>query len=221
MCGRFALHHSWNEMHESYNLIRPEDVGRNVPPRYNIAPTQDVLFVANDQSDRRLLEGRWWLVPFWAKEIPKWTLFNARNEDAYKKPAFREAFKSRRCLIPASGFFEWTKAEDGGKDPHYIYLPDHQPFAFAGLWATNDKLEITSCTILTAPAVAEIEHLHHRMPIILNSDQYEHWLDVDTGVDKARELLKHSRGTELVSHRVSRAVNNSRASGAELIEALS
>lgn len=218
MCGRFTLYHSWSEVHDAFNLIRPEDVGRNVPSRYNIAPTQDVLFVAEIDGDRRLMEGRWWLVPFWAKEIPKWNLFNARSEDAFKKPAFRESFKSKRCLIPADGFYEWTKAEDGGKDPHYIYLPGHEPFAFAGLWARNDKLEITSCTILTAPAAREIEHLHNRMPIILERAVYENWLNADTSVEDARQLIGANRGRALVSHRVNRQVNSSKATGAELIE---
>ena len=127
-------------MHDMYNLIRPEDQARNVQPRYNIAPTQDILFVHDQDNQRTLSEGRWWLVPFWAR-LPKWALFNARSEDTCKKPAFREAFKSKRCLIPADGFYEWTLAEDGGKDPHCITFPDWEPFAFAGLWAHNDMLE--------------------------------------------------------------------------------
>lgn len=218
MCGRFTLYHSWSEVHDAFNLIRPVDVGRNVPPRYNIAPTQVVLFVSEIEEQRRLMEGRWWLVPFWAKEVPKWTLFNARSEDAYKKPAFRESFKSKRCLIPADGFYEWTKAEDGGKDPHYIFLPGHEPFAFAGLWATNDDLDITSCTILTTTAAKEIEHLHNRMPIILSRNTYDEWLNVNTSVEDARQLLGHNQGSELTSYRVSREVNSSKASSAELIK---
>ncbi len=219
MCGRFILKSGWAEIHDMYNLIRPEDIGRNVPSRYNIAPTQDVLFIANDNGERELKEGRWWLVPHWAKELPKYPMFNARSEDAYKKPSFRDSFKHKRCLIPADGFYEWTKAEDGGKDPHCITLPDREPFAFAGLWAHNRTLDVTSCTILTANASAEIKHLHNRMPIILNQEVFDDWLDPDTNVETARQLLLNNRGSELVSYRVGRQVNSSRAEGEKLIEA--
>ncbi|MEM7216676.1 MAG: SOS response-associated peptidase, partial [Pseudomonadota bacterium] len=220
MCGRFILQGGWAELHDMFNLIRPEDKGRNVPPRYNIAPTQDVLFIHNRDGDRILNEGRWWLVPWWAKELPKWTLFNARSEDVHKKNSFRDAFKSKRCLIPADGYYEWTKnEEDGKKDPHCITLPDWEPFAFAGLWAHNDNLGVTSCTILTAAAAPEIEHLHHRMPIILKQSEFDTWLDEDTDVETARGVLKHNRGSELVSYRVGREVNSSRAKGAGLAEA--
>lgn len=152
--------------------------------------------------------------------MPKWALFNARSEDAHKKPAFREAFKSKRSLNPADGFYEWTLAEDVGKDPHCITLPDWEPFAFAGLWTHNDKLDITSCTILTALAAEEISHLHNRMPIIMNDENYEQWLSTETSVDEARNLLNNNRGSELVSYRISREVNNSRVSGLQLIEAV-
>lgn len=145
MCGRFTLFHSWREIAELYNLTRESDRGRNTAPRTNIAPTQDVLFVRLDEEGRQVVdEGRWWLVPFWAKEMPRQPMFNARSETAAEKPAFREAFKRKRCLVPADGFYEWTKAEDGEKDPWWIHLPDERPFSFAGLWATNDNLGVTT-----------------------------------------------------------------------------
>lgn len=218
MCGRFTLTYSWAEMHEAYNLIRPEDKARNVPARYNIAPTQDVLTIAPIDGERRLFEARWWLVPHWAKELPKYTLFNARSEDAEKKPAFRDAFKSRRCLIPADGYYEWTKnADDGKKDPWHISLPEGAPFAFAGLWAYNVALDVTSCTIMTAPADPGIAHLHHRMPIILTESAYETWLDPSIPVPDAKAALLENRGAELSGRRVGRAVNSSRADGPELL----
>lgn len=218
MCGRFTLHTSWSELHEALSLTRPEDKARNVPARYNIAPTQDVLTVADVDGERRLFDARWWLVPFWAKEIPKWTLFNARSEDADKKPAFREAFKSKRCLIPADGYFEWTKNEDDGKkDPWYITLPDGAPFAFTGLWAHNTNLDITSCTILTAAADPAIAHLHHRMPIILDARHYDAWMDPETDAADAKALLTDNRGAELSGRRVGRAVNSSRVDQPQLI----
>ena len=223
MCGRFTLQVTWADIHEMLNLVRTEDVGRNVPARHNIAPTQDVLYVTEKDGERRLREGRWWLVPHWAKELTsKWPMFNARSEDAHKKPSFRDAYKWGRCLIPADGYFEWTTNEDDGKkDPHFIHLPNCQPFAFAGLSAYNQALDIHSCTILTAAAAPEIEHLHKRMPIILKQDVHAQWLDIEAPVDDARELLGNHRGNELVSYRVGRDVNSSRASGAKLIEPLS
>lgn len=220
MCGRFLLQGGWAEVRRMYDLVEPDEIGKNVRPRYNISPTQDVLFVAQEDDAQTLKEGRWWLVPHWAKEIPKYALFNARSEDAYKKPSFRDAFKSRRCLIPADGYYEWTKGADGGKDPHCITLPNFEPFSFAGLWAHNRALGITSCTILTAAAAPEIEHLHHRMPIILKPSAFEAWINPATGSDEARELLSENRGSELESFGVSRAVNSSRSEGAELIERL-
>lgn len=223
MCGRFTLQVTWADIHEMLNLIRPEDVGRNVPSRYNIAPTQAVLYVSERDGERRLNQGRWWLVPHWAKELTsKWPMFNARSEDAHKKPAFRDAYKWGRCLIPADGYYEWTKNDDDGKkDPHLIHLPDFQPFAFAGLSTYNEALDIHSCTILTAAAVPEIEHLHKRMPIILNQNTFANWLRIDTSVDDARALLSDHRDNELISYRVDRGVNSSRASGAKLIEPMS
>lgn len=218
MCGRFTLEYSWAEIHAIINIVPASAAKRNDPPRYNVAPTQDVGFISQSDGETTVQDGRWWLVPFWAKEIPKYPLFNARSETAHEKSSFREAYKSKRCLIPASGYYEWTKAADGGKDPHLLHLPDHEPFLFAGLWAYNSNLEITSCTILTAPAHSAIAQIHDRMPIILNSDCWQDWLSPDTSVKEARNRLDNNRGRELLSYRVARTVNSSRASGAELID---
>ena len=204
------------------SIIPGRPTERNTPARYNIAPTQDVLFLATGEDGLTVKEGRWWLVPFWAEEIPKYSLFNARSEDAHKKPSFRDAFKSKRCLVFGDGFYEWTKnPEDEGRDPHHIHLPDQEPFGFAGLWAHNDALDITSCTILTATADPAIEHIHNRMPIILQPDVYEQWIDPETSVDDARDLLTKHRGGQLQSFRVGRKVNSSKTEGPELIEPLS
>lgn len=221
MCGRFTLHHSWAEVHAAMSIIPAADAGRNTAARYNITPTQDVLFVAQGKDGENVvMEGRWWLVPVWAKEMPKYPLFNARSETAHEKSSFKASFAKKRCLIPADGFYEWTKAEDGGKDPHYIHLPDHQPFAFAGLWAHNRQLDVTSCTILTAKPDPAIADIHDRMPIILQDGAQDEWLDPDTPVDDARDLLTHHRGGELVHYRVGREVNSNRAQGSGLIEPL-
>ncbi|MCI5076807.1 SOS response-associated peptidase [Oricola sp.] len=219
MCGRFTLFTSWTEIYDLYNLTRDADRGRNTAPRYNIAPTQDVPFVHLDKEGNQVVsDGQWWLVPHWAKEKPKWAMFNARSEDADKKPAFRDAFKSKRCLIPADGFYEWTKADDGGKDPWWIHLPDARPFSFAGLWAHNDALDITSCTILTAAATEPVKQLHDRMPIILDPDAYDAWLDPENPADEAKALLNKNLDGQLEFHRVSRNVNTFKYHDADAIE---
>lgn len=162
-------------------------------------------------GNQAVSDGRWWLVPHWAKELQsKYPMFNARSEDAEKKSAFRDAYKARRCLIPANGWYEWTKGEDGGKDPWYIRLPDRAPFSFAGLWAHNSALDVISFTILTAPAVSPIDEVHTRMPIVLEPDVYDQWLDPETKVDEAKPLLKKNLGARFEFYRVGREVNSSR-----------
>lgn len=154
MCGRFTRFHSWADIHEMYRLLPSTETGRNTEARYNIAPTEDVYFVtADEDGGQKVRQGRWWLVPWWAKEMPKGAMFNARIETADTSSAFKDAWKSKRCLIPADGFYEWTRNQsDGGRDPWFIHLAGKQPFSFAGLWAHNSKLDVTSCTIITMPA---------------------------------------------------------------------
>jgi putative SOS response-associated peptidase YedK len=220
MCGRFFIEYTWADIHAAMSIVPASAAGRNDPPRYNVAPTQDVGFVYQQGGQTAVQNGRWWLVPSWAKEIPKYPMFNARSETAHEKSSFRESFKRKRCLIPASGYYEWTKAEDGGKDPHAIHLPDKEPFMFAGLWAYNSKLKITSCSVLTAEADLAIEHLHHRMPIVLGAGSYEAWVSSETAVEHALSMLIDNRGDELVSYRVDRDVNSSKACGEGLLEPL-
>ena len=220
MCGRFTAEYTWAELHALYSLsdelfpVAPS----NMQPRYNIAPTQDVDFVALDKAgNRELLRGRWWLVPFFAKELPKATMFNARIETVDTSGAFREPFKKKRCLIPADGYFEWTTSlVDGKKDPWLLQLPEGKPFSFAGLWAHNDNLGITSCTIITAPAVEHIAHIHGRMPVILEEEAYDAWLSGDAQGDDAKALLLDNHlDSQLVFHRVGREVNSSRYEGTD------
>jgi putative SOS response-associated peptidase YedK len=201
-----------------YRLIRPEEKGRNTEARYNIAPTQSVEFViAGEDGNHTLKEGRWGLVPFWAKEVLKATTFNARSEEADAKPMFRNAWRTHRCLIPADGFYEWTKnAEDGGRDPWFIHLPDQQPFSFAGLWAHNDKLDITSCTILTTAADEPMKRLHDRQPVILDPAVYDEWLDPSAASDSLKPILKHDLDGKLQYHRVGRDVNTYKSQGETL-----
>lgn len=218
MCGRFTNEMTWAELHALYKLSDKLFPTTNMQPRFNIAPTQDVQFVHNDRASNLELDvGRWWLVPFFAKELPKAAMFNARIETVDTSGAFREGFKSRRCLIPADGYFEWTvNAEDGKKDPWLLQLPGGAGFSFAGIWANNDNLGVTSCTIITAPAVPEIAHIHPRMPVILNPDAYSAWLDTDIQGTDAKALLLGAQIDSLLEfHRVARDVNNSRYEGTD------
>lgn len=219
MCGRFTNEMTWEELHALYKLsdnLFP--VKSNFQPRFNIAPTQDVDFVHLDKTgEMEVNRGRWWLVPFFAKELPKAAMFNARIETVDTSGAFREGFKSRRCLIPADGYFEWTKnEEDGGKDPWLLRLPEGAPFSFAGIWAHNDNLGVTSCTIITAPAVPKIEHIHTRMPIILAPEAYRTWLNTEIqGKDAKALLLDAQIDSQLEFYRVGREVNSSRYEGTD------
>ncbi len=204
---------TWQEMRDLYDIHADTGKGHNLGPRQNISPTQDVLFCAQPDNQRELNAGQWWLVPAWAKsDERKYPTFNARGETAHQKPTFRSAFKSRRCLIPADGYYEWVKAEDGGRDPWYIHL-DHQPFSFAGLWEVNEGLGITSCTVLTLPSIGGIKPLHDRMPVILTPTVWDAWLSAETSVKSARELLEQNHGTDLTAYRVDRRVNSSRYQG--------
>ena len=156
-------------------------------------------------------------MPFFAKEVPKHAMFNARIETIDTSGAFREGFKSRRCLIPADGYFEWTTdAEDGKKDPWLLQMEGGEGFSFAGIWAHNDNLEVTSSTIITAPAVPEIEHIHTRMPVILPPEAYSTWLDTSIqGTDAKALLLGAQIDSQLEFHRVDRSVNSSRYEGTD------
>tara|TARA_R110002124_G_scaffold16882_7_gene71449 strand:+ start:13043 stop:13732 length:690 start_codon:yes stop_codon:yes gene_type:complete len=220
MCGRFTNEMTWAEIHALYKLSEEmhPTAPSNMQPRYNIAPTQTVDFVHLDKAGNMKLDrGRWWLVPFFAKDLPKAAMFNARIETIDTSGAFREGFKSRRCLIPADGYFEWTVSDkDGKKDPWLLQMPRAAGFSFAGIWAHNDNLGVTSCAIITAPAVPEIAHIHTRMPVILSPDAYNAWFNTEIQGPDAKALLLGSQiDSQLEYHRVSRDVNNSRYEGTD------
>lgn len=180
MCGRFTLRTPTETVAALFEgLSFPERV-----PRYNIAPTQNVLCVRQDKQGRsEAVDLRWGLVPSWAKDLKMGArMINARGETVAEKPSFRAAFKRRRCLVLADGFYEWKKTENG-KQPYYITLLDEQPFCFAGLWeawqdkSTDDSTVIQSCTVITTSANELMQPLHDRMPVILPPKHYDLWLD--------------------------------------------
>ncbi len=166
---------------------------------------------------------KWGLVPSWSKEAPTSKgLINARAETITEKPSFREAFKSRRCIIPASGFYEWQKKGTGAKQPFYFYLKEKDVFGFAGLWEewlnklTGELLE--TCTIITTEANEVLKPVHDRMPVILKPENYDEWLDAKLkDTSRLQELLKPYPAKEMSSHAVSRSVNIPDSDSAELI----
>jgi putative SOS response-associated peptidase YedK len=176
MCGRFTLNVTPSKLTEHFDLT-----GELIfSPSWNIAPTTSINSIVADESNNRFLKQMYWgLIPSWAKDRTIATrLINARSETITEKPSFRAAFKRRRCLIPASGFYEW-KTENGKKQPWYISFMSGDPMAFAGLWETWTPKEgeaVESCCIITTAANSFMDPIHNRMPVILNPDQWTFWL---------------------------------------------
>ncbi len=226
MCGRFyRVDLSWEDFSSAFDLWVPEGVD---PPEgsYNIAPWQyaPIIRHAPEGEDApygalQMVPALWGLVPSWWKKPlseKKFSTFNARAETVAEAPTFRGAFRHHRCLVPASGFYEWT-GEKGAKQPFAISLRNRKWFYFAGLWdrAMIDGSEVDSFTILTVPANEMMGELHNRMPVILEPNDYEVWLDIENR--HARELLKPRDSEAMQSWPVGRAVGNVRSQGADLI----
>ncbi len=206
MCGRYTLKTPTNVLTELFEI---EEYPSALNPSYNIAPTQEVAAVVEEDDKRKLEMFHWGLIPSWAKDPAIGNkMINARAETASEKPSFRSAFKKRRCLILADGFYEWQKT-DSGKQPFYIHMKDGSPFAFAGLWeAWKNGEEIRSCTIITTDANDLMNEIHHRMPVILPPENYGVWLDPDFDEkEPLMDLLKPYPSDEMEAYQVSRRVN--------------
>lgn len=210
MCGRIVLTSSPRVLAEMFHL----DVLPDLEARYNIAPMSDIPAVVRhprgDGCEMRLM--RWGLVPGWAKDAGMGArMINARSETVAEKPAFRDAYRRRRCLIPADGFYEWRKLTTG-KQPYFFGARDGLPLAFAGLWETwagTDGRALETCTILTTEANRVMEPVHHRMPVILPRKDREIWLDLDEGHrDALAALLKPCPDELLALHPVSPRVGS-------------
>ena len=210
MCGRYSLKTPVERLSEKFQF--PKVFPMKL--RYNIAPSQTVAVVRclPDDSDRKLAMLRWGLIPAWAK-FPNSGVqpINAKAETAAELPMFRDAFRRRRCLVPADGFYEW-KQDGGRKQPVYIRLKDGEPFAIAGLWEHwegQDGQVVESCTLLTTEPNDLLAPIHNRMPVILDPEDYEQWLDPDLQqADRLNPLLQPFSAEQMTAYPVNLRVNN-------------
>ena len=223
MCGRYLLHADPGLLERAFGFEFSE-TARELGQRFNIAPTQRVPIVRNppsrkltilrragDSGERELVLARWGLVPAWAKDPAiGQKMINARAETIAEKPAFRSAFRARRCIVPASGFYEWHRRGGGPKQPYLIRRRDGEPLGLAGLWEAwvdhSTGEEVTTCTIVTCAPNELIAELHNRMPVILDPKDYDAWLD--PGRPGGRELLCPCPADWLEAVPVSTRVNN-------------
>jgi putative SOS response-associated peptidase YedK len=209
MCGRFTQAADGEVIAQVFQLPEVPELA----PRYNIAPTQDVAAVrAAEGGGRELVHIHWGLIPSWAKERAMGAgMINARAETLAEKPAFRSAFRARRCLIVADGFYEWQKT-GGRKQPHFIAFRDLRPFAFAGLWERwrgEGGEVVESCTIVTTEANELLAPIHDRMPVILDPGDFASWIDpAEKGPESIARLLRPYPPDQLQAYPVSFFVNN-------------
>jgi len=227
MCGRFTLKTDTKKLAEAFAEF---EVPQELPARYNIAPSQAVAVVANN-GERKVEFFQWGLIPSWAKDLKIGNqMINARAETLGEKPAFKVAYKRRRCLVLADGFYEWRTppsppsdrgGKGGGKTPMYAQLKSGQPFAFAGLWEMWRSAEdtILSCTIITTDPNELMAEIHNRMPVILPPEAYELWLDpAERTPDQLNGLLKPYPAELMTAYPVSKLVNSPQNDSPELIE---
>jgi putative SOS response-associated peptidase YedK len=220
MCGRFTLHAKPADVAEHFGLDElPDDL---LGERYNIAPSQTVATVRLDDAGHRVLRmDRWGLIPAWAKDAKiSFSLTNARAETVDEKPSFRSAFKARRCLIPADGYYEWEATGAKHKQPFYFRRIDGKLLGFAGLWErwTNPESQvIETCSIITTSANGIVRPVHDRMPVILDPADYGQWLDPRTGADDLLTLLRPAPEEAVTAIPVSSYVSNARNQGPQCV----
>jgi putative SOS response-associated peptidase YedK len=219
MCGRYSLTSPLDELVEVFgvSVVALEEYR----PRFNIAPTQEAPVIVRGPAGLRLGSLRWGLIPHWAEDRRFGSrMINARSETVAALPAFREAFRSRRCLVPADGFYEWKPGESGGaargrrgagKVPYWIHSADRRPFAFAGVWErwrSREGERVSSFTILTTVANEQIRPLHDRMPVVIPAAAWQTWLDPDADRARLTELLGPSPEAFFEAWPVSTLVNS-------------
>ncbi len=219
MCGRFTMTIDPTHLQEAFPwAIIPNELN----PRYNIAPSQPIAVIPNS-GENILSMYTWGLIPSWSKDPTIGNrMINARAETLAEKPSFRNAYRRRRCLILADGFYEWKQEPNrNSKTPMYIHMKNRNPFAFAGLWElwnSPDGSEIRSCTIITTQPNSLLEPIHNRMPVILPPDAYSRWLDPgEKQPAQLNELLIPFHSSEMEAYPVSKMVNNTQNDSADLI----
>ena len=221
MCGRFVGFRNVEQLKQYFPI---DAVKCEVTENYNVAPSQKVLAIARIDGTNVLDQYHWGLVPHWAKDTSiGYKMINARSETIDTKQSFREAFKKRRCLILADGFYEWA-GQKGNKQPVFITLPDKSPFAFAGLWENwhgKDARDegYRSCTIITREAVGVVSKVHHRMPVILPLGVYNDWLDPENNdVGALKDMIGTMAVTDLKFYSVDKQVNSVKTNKASNLE---
>jgi putative SOS response-associated peptidase YedK len=216
MCGRFVITSPPEALRQIFGYLEQP----NFPPRYNVAPTQPIPVIMNENG-RHFRLMRWGLWPAWVKDPRNFTLLiNARAETVKEKPAFKNAIRRRRCLIPADGYYEWNSF-GGGKRPYFIHRRDGRPVGFAGVaetWVGPNGEEVDTVAIVTAPASADLAVLHHRVPVTINANDFEFWLDCRAhDVDAVTPLMRGPQEGEFAWHEVSTKVNHVANDDAQLI----
>ncbi len=219
MCGRYNIITDAQALYDAYQV--EAELGGAALARYNAAPATEQLVIVGEGGKRAARWHRWGLIPHWAKDQTiGYKTINARGDGVASKPAFRAAFRQRRCLVPATGFYEW-KVADGGKQPYLIRLKSGELFSFAGLWESwnGPEGEVRSFTIITTEPNGLMARIHDRMPAIIPRELYARWLD-PTLQDPAeiQPMIASYPAKELQAVPVSRKINNARNQGAELIE---
>jgi putative SOS response-associated peptidase YedK len=219
MCGRYTHRHTWPEIVALYRLTQPAVAPNDFGPRYNIAPTQRALVVREQDGKRQAAMLRWGLIPFWVRDAKiAYKTINARGETVATAPSFRAAWKARRCLIPTSGFYEWTKTPEG-KQPYLIGRKDGRQFSFGGLWETwKDAASgetVESYTIITGEPNSVAAKIHNRMPVIVDPADFGRWL---TAAEPPADLLRPYPADGMTAFPVSMAVNSPKNDRPELIQ---
>ena len=218
MCGRYAITSAPEAIRALFAYLEQP----NFPARYNVAPTQPIPIVRLHEGRRQFALVRWGLIPPWVKDPKTFSLvINARGDSVLDKPAFRNAMRRRRCLIPADGFYEWKEMGKGPRQPFFIHRKDGEPFAFAGLWETwtgPNGEELETAAIVTTDANRDIRHIHARMPVIVAPDAYDFWLDcANIDAPTAAAVIAPAPDAVLEAYPVSMAVNRHANDDASLI----
>lgn len=216
MCGRFTITHPNEALARLFDAMPGNDLPES--PRFNICPTQPVAVVTTGEGGRRLRSMRWGFVPSWYKTMTDGPLIiNARADTVATKPAFRDAVRARRCIVPASGFYEWSEGPGGTRLPWYFTRTDGEPLALAGLWQRWG--EVDTCAIVSTEAGPGMAGLHHREPVVLEKPDWPLWLG-EAGHGAAVLMRASAPGALAAPFRVDARVNSNRATGPELIQPL-